>query len=672
MITIIDMLMSKMQKAKTWVTTAVCCMSVALLQGQESFRALSWKNPTTFHSFLMRDVHQQYKDRKLRLAQAQTSPEAMRDYCTEVKQRYLDILGDFPEKSPLNARVTGVLAADGFRMEKIVFQSTPGRYVTANLYLPEKGKKFPVTVSLCGHGLHGKRPGATPALLARNGIATLVVDPIGQGERWQFINEKGEYLTRGATTEHTLLNAGCNVVGTSLAAMQCWDNHRAIDYLASRKDIDADKIGVWGSSGGGTETAYLIGFDSRIKVAAICSYFSERERTLELQGPSDGCQHVPHEGLAQIEIADFPLMMAPKPVLILSGKYDFVDLWGAIQGVGQLKDSYKILGAPEKVKQLIVETGHGLGKEKRNELVLWFKHWLSEDDSPLVDNEENPFTLEQSWCTPTGQVSSSYQDAVGIPEENLRRARQLAAARQEFMRQGSERVKQEIASLLKLPDIGNSKPVFSLTRTNEARGYTQYHYELVREGLIPIPCILIVPDKATAQSQLDIVLDDRGKDYFLKSQDNIQEYINNGNLLLAADLRGFGETEDPALYNDAKYWNREYRTAMTALHIGKPLIGQRVADLLTLLDFAAVNEQTRHRPITLQATGLYGPVAVHAAALDERISRATIGKSIKSYQEFLTSPLQRDMFSNMLYGVLRYYDLPDLVSFSQGRIGYND
>ena len=187
---------------------------MGFLHSQDPFRALSWKTPTAFHSFLMRDVHQQFKNRRQELIQAQTSPETMIKYCKEVRERYLNILGDFPEKTSLNATVTGILYTDGFRMEKLVFQSMPGRYVTANLYLPEKGEKFPVTVSLCGHGLYGKKPGATPALLARNGIATLVVDPIGQGERWQFMNDKGEYLTRGATTEHTLLNASCNVVGT--------------------------------------------------------------------------------------------------------------------------------------------------------------------------------------------------------------------------------------------------------------------------------------------------------------------------------------------------------------------------------------------------------------------------------------------------------------------------
>ena len=77
------------------------------------------------------------------------------------------------------------------------------------------------------------------------------------------------------------------MLGTSLAAQEYWDNHRALDYLLTRKDIDPEHIGVYGSSGGGTQTAYYIGLDPRVKVAAICSFFSTRERTMELQGPSD-------------------------------------------------------------------------------------------------------------------------------------------------------------------------------------------------------------------------------------------------------------------------------------------------------------------------------------------------------------------------------------------------
>ncbi len=646
------------------------CLLPLFVQAQEQFRALSWKNNLAVHSFLIREVHEQYRWRQQSLAAACQSPETIMQYAKEVRQRYLDILGEMPEKTPLQAEVTGVEYQSGFRMEKIVLQSMPGRYVTASLYLPEGEGKYAVTVSLCGHGIHGKRPGPTEVLLARNGIATLVVDPIGQGERWQFINEKGEYATRGATTEHTLLHAGCVAVGTSLAALQCWDNHRAIDYLVSREDIDADRIGVWGSSGGGTETTYLIGMDERVKVAAICSYFSGRERTLELQGPSDGCQHIPHEGEAGIELADFALMMAPKPVLILNGKYDFVDLWGAYQGVEELNRAYQVLGVPERIRHVVTETGHGLGKEKRGELVQWFKRWLCNDLSPLIDDESHSLTLEQSFSTSTGQVSTAYTDAVSIPDQNLIRYRELHPQREAFLNRSLAELQEEIGRSLRLPSL-NIPVRTQLYTKKELRGYTQYHYEIIREGLLPIPCIIIIPDRCM-QNKVEIILADSGKEKFLALTQNIQPYIDKGTILVAADLRGFRETEDPAIYNDAKYWNREYRLSMTALHTGKPLIGQRVADLITLLDALESWPETASGSYSLLADRRYGPVALHTAVLDDRLTEVVAQCTMRSYMECMTAPMQYDLFSNMIYGVLTRYDLPDLVQLTEGRFRYGD
>ena len=109
--------MNHIKKIKFFTIVTACCLNMGFLYSQDPFRALSWKTPTAFHSFLMRDVHQQFKNRRQELMQAQTSPEAMIKYCKEVRDRYLNILGDFPEKTSLNATITGILYADGFRME---------------------------------------------------------------------------------------------------------------------------------------------------------------------------------------------------------------------------------------------------------------------------------------------------------------------------------------------------------------------------------------------------------------------------------------------------------------------------------------------------------------------------------------------------------------------------
>lgn len=639
---------------------------------QDNYRALAWSQQTAYFANLMFKAHEQYSKRQGEFNEALASEAKMKEYCRNARNKYRKILGEMPEPCPLDAKITGRVQQKGFSVEKILYKSTKGRYVTANLYLPDGKGKHPAVVMMCGHGLSGKAPGDVEPLLARNGIAVMVVDPIGQGERWQLMDSHGNYATRGVTTEHTLLNAGCVVVGTSLAALHVWDNSVAVSYLLTRNDIDGDNIGACGSSGGGTETAYLIGFDDRIKAATICSYFSSRERTLELLGPSDGCQHVPGEGVEGLELEDFALMIAPRPVLLMTGKYDFVDYWGAVNGYHNLQKAYSVLGAPTAVNQIVVETGHGMGKEKRDKMTRFFKHWLCHEDSTdIIDDESKTFGEEESFCTPKHQVNLSYQDAVSIPQSNLSLSERYKGQRDGFVKLGYDEQKDIVMNTLGLTATTGS-PKMNLTKKTLQRDYTEYRYEIIKNGQMPIPVVVLYPDVANQTGKIRIVLDDMGKSHFLSNYENYHSYITEGTIVIAADLCGCGETEDIAYFTDPKYWNQEYRTAMTSLHIGKPLMGQRVEQILTLVNALASDSLYSNRDINVSAYGLYGPAVVHASFLSNAIKDAEIQRSIKSFNEFNQNPLQRDMFSNVLVGVLRHYDLPDLVKSAKAKIHYRD
>lgn len=639
---------------------------------QTDYDALPWKMSTTYNSYLMRDVHQQFADRREELARALTSPKEMQRYQDACRKRYRGIMGDFPKEGPLNAWVVDTLRQVGFRVEKIIFESKLGRYVTANLYLPEKEGKHPAAIELCGHGLNGKAPLSSAAvLMARNGIAVMVVDPLGQGERIQLLDDLGKPSTRGVTTEHTLLNAGCNLVGTSLAAQEYWDNHRALDYLLTRSDIDGKRIGVYGSSGGGTQTAYMIGLDSRIQVAAICSFFSQRERVMELQGPSDGCQHVPYEGRERIEVADLALMMAPKPLLILSGKYDFVDLWGAQQGFKELVQAYTVLDANDKVDMLTVETGHGLGVEKQQRLLAWFRQWLNSDQKEVPPVPTGQVPSQELLCTPTGQVNTSCQKALSLPQENDRLFKYYEPARMAFAAQPKEARQKKVLELLGI-SVPHTTIRVAQTGHMEGREYQIYKYQLLREGEMPVPCVVLMPDKLSADKTVVLQLNESGKAGFMNEPENLLPFVAQGTILVAADLRGCGETIDPPAYNDAKYWNREYRNAMVSMHIGRPIMGQRVIDLMTVLDFITEQGRLKGYEIRVSANGLYGPVVIHAAFLDQRIKSAEISGSVKSLAEYLLNPMQRDVYSNVLYGVLKFYDLKDLMKLPQQSIRFVD
>ncbi len=638
----------------------ILCLGVFSLEAQQGNNALTWRNNTAYNSYLMREVHSQYQLRQTELATALGSEKEMQKYREEVRVRYQTILGSFPAKKSLNAKVLKHSQQNGFSLETILFESLPQRYVTANLYLPEGKGPFPASLELCGHGINGKAGSAEAVLLAINGIAVLVVDPIGQGERIQLLDESGKPDTRGATTEHTLLNVGCNLLGSSLAAYEYWDNHRALDYLESRPDIDKNRLAAYGSSGGGTQTAYLIGCEDRLKVACICSYFTQRERVLEMSGPSDGCQHIPGEGKAGIEIADMVTMFAPKPVLIMAGLYDFVDYWGATQGFQELQKQYVVLGAKNAVRLFTAESGHGMPMEKREALATWLRTWLCKDPAPVHESQLARVPDNESQCTTTGQVNTAFADAVSIPKYNLELARSLSAERKNFLQQAESLIRKSMLTLL-----GIAEPIEKITvvQTGFLKGRTSdlHRYQILRKGEMPVPCVVVIPERMAATGKVVICLNESGKDFILNDEATVNSYVNEGDILVVADLRGYGETTDPAVQNDVKYWNKEYRNAMISLHTGRSIVGQRVVDIWSLVDFISSDKRFSGHAIKLVANGSYGPVAVHAAYLDKRIAQTEISHSIKSYTEFLQNTRMNEAYTNVIPGVLKFYDLKDLI-----------
>jgi dienelactone hydrolase len=213
-----------------------------------------------------------------------------------------------------------------------------------------------------------------------------VVDPVSQAERYQLMDNTGKPLTRGGTTEHTLLNEASNLVGESTPKDELWDNVRSLDYLFTRPEVDTTRIGCLGNSGGGMQTIYFAGFDPRIKVMAPCSYVATRERTLELTGPADGCAQMPGEGSYGLEFADYLLISSPKPLLILAGRYDFIDYRGAEEAYHEIKKAYTVLGKPDQVELFTYDDGHGISKPKREAALRWFNRWLKHDTAAYTRN----------------------------------------------------------------------------------------------------------------------------------------------------------------------------------------------------------------------------------------------------------------------------------------------
>lgn len=652
------------------IIAALAIMTAMPMTAQKGYNALRFRQAEALYSYEMQPVHEQNLAREEEFKKACQSKVAMEDYISRARERFRAIAGPMPERGDLKAKTVGTVKGNGFNVEKVIFQSIPGRYVTAHLYMPADVKgRVPACIEMCGHGLRGKGDGSMLAeRMAVNGIAVLVVDPWCQGERQQTIDTEGRNLTRGVTTEHTLVNPAFCLVGSSLTAQEFFDNSRAIDYLQQRKDIDGDRIGAYGFSGGGTQAAYLIGLDDRIKAGCVGLFFSSRERTLDLLGPSDGCQWIPGEGKAHIEIADMAMMMAPRPFIILDGKYDFVDHWGALRGYDELKRCYTVLGSPDKVAQYYAEDGHATPFDVQEQLVKWFRKWLSGEEGDI-----KPLSYWRGTgmdCTSKGQVNLSFSDARSSMQECLDRMDDLKTSRETFCKGNISDIRAGIMQLLGIDAFNDDIEAVS-TGCDTLRDAVEYRYQINNPGQMPVPVIVRIPMRSTAEAPIAIHLHDSGKAWFLSEADRHDE-VSDGTIIVAADLRGFGETADPWEKNLSKYWNRNWRCAVTALHAGRPLLGQRVADIRTVVDFCSSLPALAGHEITIVADGASAVAAMHSTVLDSRIHRASLTKTLKTWRSYIENPLQYDMMDNILVGVLKCYDIPDLVRLSQGRITITD
>jgi len=206
--------------------------------------------------------------------EALTDPADISDYQRRLRKHFRDAIGEFPEQTPLDPTVVDSFRREGYRVETVCFESRPAHTVTATLFLPEAHAyrpPYPGVVVACGHAPEGKAndmyQGAA-ALLARNGLAAIVFDPISQGERHQ-LREDGDPREGPPTRGHNLQAVGSIPLGRNVASFEIWDGMRAIDYLESRDAVDGDRIGLTGNSGGGTQTAYIAALDDRVVAAPL-------------------------------------------------------------------------------------------------------------------------------------------------------------------------------------------------------------------------------------------------------------------------------------------------------------------------------------------------------------------------------------------------------------------
>jgi alkaline phosphatase D len=609
--------------------------------------------------YYLKRIHAQYDKRRAEVAEALKTKEGVLQRQQVLRRHLRRVLGDLPEKTALRARVTGKIEGDGYRIEKVVYESRPGHYVTANLYVPTVGKApFPGVLIACGHSNLGKaydmyhRAGL---LMVKQGFLTLVYDCIGQGERSSYLSG-----TTRSSSQHKLDHVNAILVGRTVVGYQAWDSLRSADYLLSRPEVDRTKpLGMTGNSGGGGQTMYLMALDDRIGPAAPSCHITTIEREFEQGKCGDGCQTAPFLGMLGIDHGDFFTMRSPKPSIILSAEQDYKDIRFTRVTFKETQRVYELLDHPERMDMFAYDDKHAFSKPRRQAAARWMSRWLLEKNDPVIEPEMKTYTPEQLKVTNTGQVLSEYSQAVSVSSLNLRKARELAADRQAFWNSRSQPMAmKEISALVGVKsDIGEVR-VERKGRVDRG-DYRIEKLVLQRPGEMPVPALLFLPKQLKGKHAATLYVDARGKATDASSGGEIEQLVAEGQIVLSIDVRGFGETKDAK--QKVAYYTSDFRSGMWSLHIGQTLLGQRVEDTFAGLRFLTGHEHVDVGAIRLVGIKQAGPVVLHAASLNPGFSAVALRDSIRSWvDDVVAGPLQTDVIGHVVPHALKKYDLPDL------------
>ncbi|MCA9123873.1 MAG: acetylxylan esterase [Planctomycetaceae bacterium] len=707
-----DHMLCNNTQLRSFVVMCICLATSAAV-GEDELNVLT-DHPGKHLELLLKRQFNEQLDRRLAAYSELKSRADCERWQRERRGFFLRQIGGLPERTPLNARVVGALKGDGYRVEKILFESRPRHHVTANLYLPEAAGPYPGVIVPCGHSHDGKAASGyqrMSILLARHGMAALCYDPIGQGERYQSLDFEHDHETFESvsyrletphprvqflcTTEHTLMGVSCILLGTNTAQFRIWDGMRAIDYLQSRDDILADKIGCTGNSGGGTLTAYLMALDDRIVAAAPACYLTTFQRLIDTKGAQDAEQNIFGQIAVGMDEPDYVMMRAPKPTLICASTRDATfDIGGTWDLFRQSKRFYARLGFPERVELNEADVPHGMYLQHREAIASWMHRWLLGQDKvirevdpqtlpdPISDEElraisEGDWTAKDLYCTPDGQVllmqgeKSVFQINADI-EQALRAEREATwttlndEQRRELIRKTI--LGEELQTPTNSPDeaaiAGDQHNKVKTIGTIQRDGYRIEKVVLVgNEHELALPGLLFVPE--TISKSPVLYLD--GNDMKAEAQPGgrCEQLAKAGHVVLSAELSGIGETEtghDKQDYGRGRF-GRDVQEIYLAYLMGRSFVGMRSADVFRWSDYLSrYGSHDRPRAIQLIATDEATIPALHAAALEPmRFESVHLQRMVRSWADVVAAPESMNQLVNSVHGALRHYDLPELV-----------
>jgi len=592
-----------------------------------------------------------------------------------IQKHFLKAIGGLPEeKTPLNPKVRGIIEKEKYRIEKIIYESLPHFYVTSLLYVPKETKeRMPGVLFVCGHSRPAKASTIYQKVcidLVKNGFTVLAIDPLGQGERLQYWDSESESeIVRWGTTEHSYMGLQCSLTGDDIARYFIWDGTRGIDYLTSRKEVDEERIGVTGNSGGGTQTAYLMMTEPRIRAAAPCCYITSIDAVMKTIGPQDAEQNIFGAVKEGLNHDDYITASAPKPALIGAAAYDFFPIEGVLQTFERAKNIYRLYNAEENVAIHIGNHTHAYSDELREAVVNWFKVHLK-NEPPNFKTGEAPVEPEESLnVTESGQILGEKMDARTLFDLNIEHWNEKKPMRppirgEDELKQYVNKIRLELKSLLNIEETG--EPIYPRTISTINIGDLKAEkIFFFSEPGITLTAIMIYDADVKEKAPPVLALFEDGTNEIESESTLIRSLAAEGNKLLVLDTRGIGGVKVRKLNSRdlADLHGTEYKITYDSLMLGTSLMGMRTFDVLRGMDYLRSRRDVDIEQLHLYAKGRAAIYGLFAAALNPEVKAITLHDMLYSYENIVRTRIYDRKYSEhlLVHGILEHFDLVDLL-----------
>jgi len=642
-------------------------------QSQPGFPGVAYREYARALPDYLRDVAARAYEARNREIAKLTSAEAIHARQQWVRETFWRLTGGLPRRTPLNTRTVGGFERAGYRVEKLVYESVPNFHIAANLYIPTGAQPpFPGVLFQMGHTRNGKAGDLYQRCcqgLAKLGYLVLGFDPMGQGERAYYADSSGQHSRLASPdSEHTMPGKQMLLNGDTVTRMQVWDAVRSLDVLASHPLVDARRLASTGQSGGGTLTMLLAAVDDRLAAAAVLSGNTENVACANFNPPGstdDAEQNLIGSGPLGFDRWDLLYPLAPKPLLISVSDLDYFTTYSpeylrnGWEEFRKLRAVYRTLGAADRVAWADTPLPHSLAYDSRMQVYNWFARWLKHEAAPVTEEPATEPEKDQAlWVAESGSMVRSYHSETPF---TLNRARQVMVRPTPLGELiGAERPR------------GGLKPV--VLRRAAWRGIGIEALEVESAAHVWLPAWLYLPaaglcagrtGQEVCPTKVLLILDPAGRDIRWREGDLYYTLAQRGYAVCAADVRGVGDLTPEVGRGAAGYARShadEENYAWASLILGKPLLGQRVTDILALA--AALRAHPALHGLTLKVAALsrLTAAALFAAAMDRAVGELYLAGGLISYRSVVETERYSAPFGSFVFGMLQHADLPDVAA----------